>query len=777
MRAKTKKWFSPLFVLTLAVAGIFGVTAKVVDKQAEEAPVVEKADAGTSTTLYYAANTSNPVRVNICVRYDGDWEGGSTWYQVDMSKNGKTKGGLAIYECTFTDMYDGARTLQFQQMSNGNPTITRTAFENSWTAVGNYNGKMWIEGQSGLKEYSYDSDNTYTFYLDKTNWKTNTTPKLYWWSVAKNATVSGSKVTSRVDGTTYSNHTIWYTFSVTSSVLPTGLIFFEGTSIDSNTKKTGDITSNIANNKIFGIDTDGGTSSTASAWGSDCDGKIYKFTRYRRMGSAASPVAYGDPSYVLKGESYNPGKPSAAVESGYVIDGDDYWYKNSSYTGTGYNDDNYCPASGGSDINLYAKFKEGTYTITFDPNGGTGSITTRNKTHNTPFTIPSLANLGIGAGVGRTATGWNTESHGSGVAYDLGGTYTDNAATTLYLMEDYNSYEYSVDGGSSWVQMPKMSTTPELCIAGYESDTSNYLPAGAIITFRSYYGTGEHTTQTINIWAGNQYADEGGNHHIEFGTHNKVVLTVQNDGNFKVNIFGGSERGIAITRNHYDTKYVSDLIGNDYYATVEVLPGDQIKAFHSWRTVYDVTMTNYASYGIDVNGNVSVPAVYYFKLVYVDGNYPNVNVENMVAVDTAKLIAQTFIADMTPLCEGMEGGAAPSTLTTQWATEFGYYTKLSNDTKNILKGTTASSDTDVLAMRAKYDRIVAKYKNSGAGINDYMTRNPSLAINNFKPFELISGEDGVDASVIIIIVASSISILSITALSVLMVKKKKSANK
>ena len=65
MRAKTKKWFSPLFVITLAVAGIFGVSAAVVDKQAEETPVVEKADAGTAhiycayggnDNLYYKIN-------------------------------------------------------------------------------------------------------------------------------------------------------------------------------------------------------------------------------------------------------------------------------------------------------------------------------------------------------------------------------------------------------------------------------------------------------------------------------------------------------------------------------------------------------------------------------------------------------------------------------------------------------------------------------------------------------------------------------------------------
>ena len=59
MRAKTKKWFSPLFVLTLAVAGIFGVSAAVVDKQAEETPVVEKADAATTSTRLYLKPNGN----------------------------------------------------------------------------------------------------------------------------------------------------------------------------------------------------------------------------------------------------------------------------------------------------------------------------------------------------------------------------------------------------------------------------------------------------------------------------------------------------------------------------------------------------------------------------------------------------------------------------------------------------------------------------------------------------------------------------------------------
>ena len=473
---------------------------------------------------------------------------------------------------------------------------------------------------------------------------------------------------------------------------------------------------------------------------------------------------------------------SSFSKSGYTLSS---WNTAANGTGTSYslsgsatykNFPNYV---NGSSVTLYAIWTLNTYTMTFKPNGGSGSQTTRSKTHGQSFTVPAPADLGIGAGVGRVMLNWADNEDGSGNTYSLDGTstYTGNANHDFWLIQGYKSYEYSVDGGSSWVQMPRMEETPSLCVAGYESDESNYLPAGAIITFRSYYGSGAHSAQSIDIWAGNQY-EESGNHHIEFGTHNKVVLTVQNDGNFKVDIYGGSERGIAITRDDFDTKYVSDLDekSHNYSCTLTVLPGDQIRAFHSWRTVYDITMTNYASYGIDVNGNVSVPAVYTLTLTWdgTDGGYPTVDVTAMIAADTASLIAQTFNTDMTTLCEGMEKGASPSSLTSQWSTESGYYSKLTTATKNILNGTTSSSDADVLAMRAKYDRIVGKYKNSGVSINDYMSRNPASlsAIRDFSPFTLFTNDED-NLSTIIIIAASSVALLSVTALSILVIKKRK----
>lgn len=47
------------------------------------------------------------------------------------------------------------------------------------------------------------------------------------------------------------------------------------------------------------------------------------------------------------------------------------------------------------------------------------------------------------------------------------------------------------------------------------------------------------------------------------------------------------------------------------------------------------------------------------------------------------------------------------------------------------------------------------------------------AIHSFNPFSIMNGESGDNATTIIIIIAASVSLLSITALSVLLVKKRK----
>ena len=140
---------------------------------------------------------------------------------------------------------------------------------------------------------------------------------------------------------------------------------------------------------------------------------------------------------------------------------------------------------------------------------------------------------------------------------------------------------------------------------------------------------------------------------------------------------------------------------------------------------------------------------------------------------SAKLIAQTFNNDMTPLCTSVEGGAAPSTLKTQWGVEAGYYSKLTSGAQNILNGTTSSSDTDVIAMRAKYDRIVGKYSRSISEINDYMGRNPTPIGNSLGILLFGSLSNNDSNALLAIVIVSILSVASIGGYFLIRRKKQK----
>lgn len=78
---------------------------------------------------------------------------------------------------------------------------------------------------------------------------------------------------------------------------------------------------------------------------------------------------------------------------------------------------------------LYAIWEANTYTVAYDANGGTGAPSAQTKTHGVDLTIsskqPTRTNY--------TFRGWATTKNGS-VAYNSGGSYTANAAITLYAV-------------------------------------------------------------------------------------------------------------------------------------------------------------------------------------------------------------------------------------------------------------------------------------------------------------------------------------------------------
>jgi len=75
---------------------------------------------------------------------------------------------------------------------------------------------------------------------------------------------------------------------------------------------------------------------------------------------------------------------------------------------------------------LYAQWTANSYTVTFNSNGGTGTMA--NETHNTLTALTTNAFTRTGY----TFTGWNTLANGHGTAYANGATYPFTALVTLY---------------------------------------------------------------------------------------------------------------------------------------------------------------------------------------------------------------------------------------------------------------------------------------------------------------------------------------------------------
>ena len=80
-----------------------------------------------------------------------------------------------------------------------------------------------------------------------------------------------------------------------------------------------------------------------------------------------------------------------------------------------------------SSIELY----KSTFTVTYDANGGTGSMSDTNSPYDTASVVTTLANT-FTAPSGKAFNGWNTAADGGGSSYAAGGTFTISANTTLF---------------------------------------------------------------------------------------------------------------------------------------------------------------------------------------------------------------------------------------------------------------------------------------------------------------------------------------------------------
>ena len=185
--------------------------------------------------------------------------------------------------------------------------------------------------------------------------------------------------------------------------------------------------------------------------------------------------------------------------TGYVFTG---WTTAQDGTGTVYADGD--PYTTSTDVTLYAKWAAGvTKTITFDRNGGSGSMTAQVAGTSVAINPNEFARSNY------TFNGWNTAANGSGFAYSEGAIFSFQEDTTLYaqwqpVVATYRVtfYGNAADGGTTASQ--SASTTTPLNLNGFTRTGFNFLGwntnySSGSATYRD--GQNYAFTSDVNLYA------------------------------------------------------------------------------------------------------------------------------------------------------------------------------------------------------------------------------------------------------------------------------------
>ena len=208
------------------------------------------------------------------------------------------------------------------------------------------------------------------------------------------------------------------------------------------------------------------------------------------------------------------------VRSGYTFLG---WAATASATTAAYQPGELFVPS--ADTTLYAVWKQVTYTVSYDANGGTGAPAGQTKTHGTALTLssakPTRASTSAGSctvtlnGNGGTVTpgtltaarttgytfkNWNTAANGSGTGYASGASYTADAAVTLYAQWNSSTSTASVTlptpTRTGWT-FRNWNTKADGTGTAYDAKAS-YTPSGNV-TLYAIWQQDQETVGTLSL--------------------------------------------------------------------------------------------------------------------------------------------------------------------------------------------------------------------------------------------------------------------------------------
>lgn len=152
----------------------------------------------------------------------------------------------------------------------------------------------------------------------------------------------------------------------------------------------------------------------------------------------------------------------------------------------------------GSDAQVEFTTAQREYTITYNANGGSGAPAAQTKIYGTALTLSST----IPTRAGYSFLGWSTSSTATSATYSAGGSYTANAAATLYAVWSTNQYTLTIKpNGGTWNGSTSNSTAKQ----NYNSTKSIAAPTRTGYTFcgwyKTYYGTLSASTSQVPLFS------------------------------------------------------------------------------------------------------------------------------------------------------------------------------------------------------------------------------------------------------------------------------------
>ena len=462
----------------------------------------------------------------------------------------------------------------------------------------------------------------------------------------------------------------------------------------------------------------------------------------------------------------------SGTKTGYNFTG---WNTNSSGTGDHYDaGGTYNPevAKDGT-LALYAEWTIKTYTITYDRNVGEGSAQeSQSKQYGQDVNALTPGTGELSAEAWNPSQyhyfkHWNTAYDDSDVNIDSGEAITSNDDFTLYYIEDWYEYRYTINGGTP-VYMTSDSAAGGT-LRQFAPASAQELPLHGILNFQvnRHDGNGWVNINNVNYESGSNYNTTTG---IQLATIDTIFLKLCTDEIYNVWVPGISERTIKITHGGEGTPYTMKGNGDTECVTVGyvyAVKGDMLEAEYGGGA-YKVWLDN-GSTGFENTGGTwetstgvrcTESGAYTVYLKKGSGEWHNVWISRNEEA-SAKHFAQLFNNAVSNICLGITGGSKDlDDLKSVWGNStstglYGDYTDYSSATKAYFTGATSTSDGDILACIVRYDYVVNKYGTNA--LPNFFQRNNSYPANAQR-IGLLNGimDPKATGTVAIIVVISSL---------------------